>query len=57
MSNNIQGFIVALPVSWTKGENNLSAMNLTILAETDPEIVPQQTVASTTQPARTEVNG
>lgn len=29
---NIQGFIVALPVSWTAGENNLSGMNLTLLA-------------------------
>jgi phospholipase D1/2 len=54
---NIQGFIVALPLSWTKGENNLSAMNLTMLAKTDPDFVPQQTVASATQPTRTEVNG
>jgi len=29
---NVQGYIVALPVSWTKGENNLSGMNLTLLA-------------------------
>jgi phospholipase D1/2 len=29
---NVQGFIVALPVSWTMGENNLSGMNLTLLA-------------------------
>lgn len=29
----IQGFIVALPVSWTEGENNSSGMNLTLLAE------------------------
>lgn len=29
----IQGFIVALPVSWTKGESNSSGMNLTLLAE------------------------
>jgi phospholipase D1/2 len=28
----IQGFIVALPVSWTEGENNSSGMNLTLLA-------------------------
>jgi phospholipase D1/2 len=28
----IQGFIVALPVSWTEGENNLSDMNLTLMA-------------------------
>jgi phospholipase D1/2 len=29
---NIQGFIVALPVSWTAGEDNSSNMNLTLLA-------------------------
>lgn len=29
----IQGFIVALPVSWTAGENNSSGMNLTLLAK------------------------
>jgi phospholipase D1/2 len=29
---NVKGFIVALPVSWTVGENNLSGMNLTLLA-------------------------
>ena len=29
---NIQGFIVALPVSWTAGEDNSSKMNLTLLA-------------------------
>jgi phospholipase D1/2 len=28
----IQGFIVALPTSWTEGENNMSGMNLTLLA-------------------------
>ena len=29
---DIQGFIVALPVSWTAGEDNSSQMNLTLLA-------------------------
>lgn len=29
---NVHGFIVALPVSWTAGENNLSGINLTLLA-------------------------
>lgn len=29
---DIQGFIVALPVSWTAGEDNSSKMNLTLLA-------------------------
>lgn len=53
----VQGFIVSLPLSWTAGENNLSAMNLTMLAKTDPEIVPQQTVASTIPTTETEVNG
>jgi hypothetical protein len=34
----IQGFIVALPVSWTAGEDNSSKMNLTLLANNrDPE--------------------
>jgi phospholipase D1/2 len=28
----VQGFIVALPVSWTEGENNISGMNLSLLA-------------------------
>lgn len=28
----IQGFIVALPISWTEGEDNSSGMNLTLLA-------------------------
>jgi phospholipase D1/2 len=28
----VQGFIVALPVTWTKGENNVSGMNLFLLA-------------------------
>jgi phospholipase D1/2 len=28
----IQGYIVALPISWTKGENNMSGMNLSMLA-------------------------
>lgn len=31
----VKGFIVALPVSWTEGENNLSGMNLTLLANSD----------------------
>lgn len=31
----VQGFIVALPVTWTSGENNISGMNLTLLANTD----------------------
>lgn len=30
--SNIKGFIVALPTSWTMGENNSSGMNLTLLA-------------------------
>jgi len=28
----VQGFIVALPVSWTEGESNISGMNLSLLA-------------------------
>lgn len=28
----VEGFIVALPVTWTAGENNISGMNLTLLA-------------------------
>ena len=30
---NIQGFIVELPTSWTAGEDNMSGMNLTLLAK------------------------
>ncbi|MNL00526.1 Phospholipase D Active site motif protein [compost metagenome] len=33
---DIQGFIVALPVAWTQGENNRSRMNLTLLANQMP---------------------
>jgi len=31
----VQGFIVALPVLWTSGENNVSGMNLTMLANVE----------------------
>jgi hypothetical protein len=31
----IQGFITALPINWTKGENNDSGLNLTIIAHHD----------------------
>ncbi len=31
----VAGFITALPVSWTKGENNDSGLNLTIIAHND----------------------
>ena len=30
----VQGFICALPVNWTRGENNDSGINLSILAQT-----------------------
>lgn len=33
----IQGFIVALPISWTTGENNVSGMNLTMLANVEKQ--------------------
>jgi phospholipase D1/2 len=33
----VQGFIVALPISWTDGENNVSGMNLSMLANNDLE--------------------
>jgi len=33
----IQGFIVALPLTWTATENNLSGMNLTMLANREAE--------------------
>lgn len=29
----VQGFICALPVNWTRGENNDSGLNLSILAQ------------------------
>jgi hypothetical protein len=29
----VQGFICALPTNWTRGENNDSGINLTILAQ------------------------
>jgi len=32
----IRGFITALPISWTKYENNNSGFNLTILAKIEP---------------------
>jgi len=32
----ILGFITALPVNWTKNENNDSEFNLTILAQIQP---------------------
>lgn len=28
----VKGFVVALPLTWTAGENNFSGMNLTMLA-------------------------
>lgn len=31
----VQGFIVALPLTWTAGENNISGMNLTMLAQVE----------------------
>ena len=46
----IQGFITALPTGWTKGENNDSGLNLTILAGTE-EGNGAATVASTDRPA------
>ena len=33
----VKGFIVALPVTWTAGEDNISGMNLTLLAEHNQE--------------------
>ena len=30
----VQGFICTLPVNWTRGENNDSGINLSILAQT-----------------------
>ena len=44
-------------LSWTEEENNFSGMNPTIFAKTDADIVPQQTVASTTPSAGAEVHG
>ncbi|XYJ11672.1 phospholipase D-like domain-containing protein [Telluria sp. B2] len=45
----IQGFIVTLPVTWTAGENNMSGMNLTLLAdnrsESDAEQLADQSVS------------
>lgn len=35
--NGVRGFFVALPLTWTAGENNMSGMNLTMLAQTDFE--------------------
>jgi phospholipase D1/2 len=34
----IQGFFVALPTNWTYAENNISGMNLTLLANLDPKM-------------------
>ena len=33
--NGVQGFFVALPLTWTAAENNMSGMNLTMLAHAD----------------------
>jgi phospholipase D1/2 len=33
----VRGFCVALPLEWTAGENNISGMNLTMLAQTDSQ--------------------
>lgn len=33
----VRGFIVALPIKWTQGEDNNSGMNLTTLADVGPE--------------------
>lgn len=33
----VRGFIVALPIMWTQGEDNNSGMNLTTLADVGPE--------------------
>lgn len=38
----IQGFITALPLSWTAWENNLSGFNLTVIAMEDS--LPQPTL-------------
>ena len=35
-TGTIQGFIVALPTNWTGHENNLSGLNLTVLADNGP---------------------
>ncbi|WP_147309281.1 hypothetical protein [Cupriavidus taiwanensis] len=45
----IRGFIVALPLQWTLGENNDSKMNLTTLAnvDLDPEADRVQQTAAT----------
>jgi phospholipase D1/2 len=36
--DNVLGFFVALPLMWTAGENNVSGMNLTMLAGLDPDL-------------------
>ena len=53
----IQGFIVALPETWTKGENNLSAMNLTMLAKIDATGTSDQQVASLNEDDHLESTG
>lgn len=40
----IQGFICALPINWTRGENNDSGLNTTVLANLFDQ--QDQTVAS-----------
>jgi phospholipase D1/2 len=34
----IEGFFIALPTNWTYAENNISGMNLTLLANLDPKL-------------------
>ncbi len=41
----VTGFICALPVNWTKGEDNDSGFNLTILANSQSEQWTEKVVA------------
>lgn len=45
----VKGYIVALPVSWTENENNMSGMNLTLLAQNSDEDNVQR-YAATSEP-------
>jgi phospholipase D1/2 len=44
----VKGYIVALPTSWTENENNMSGMNLTLLAENSNKADAERYAAAST---------
>lgn len=55
--SGVRGFFVALPLTWTAGENNMSGVNLTMLAQNDSEHDHSRHVADTVaDPRETDSN-